>query len=241
MNPSKFIPSEIRTGFLLHSMTDEFSTLITKTFKQMKKILNRYSNPYISVSGGKDSMTMLDLITHINPDIDIWHWYYGPWLLPQYIEEEILEGIRKIAPNGKLHYEEQLTADDEISRHIPFYKSGYFARLNQIIKQKGWDLCCLGIRKEESMDRRNRIEKIKDCEAKGNHDIFFPLADWRAIDIWGYIVKYDIPIPSIYEKMAKICGSWESARFAAFFDDDAKHLGNIDCSNFYLWKHKMRE
>jgi 3'-phosphoadenosine 5'-phosphosulfate sulfotransferase (PAPS reductase)/FAD synthetase len=116
----------------------------------------------VSVSGGKDSMTMLHMLASVRRDLTVFHWDHGRWLMPREVEEEILRNITAVAPNCRLIIRRySLGEKNEISRYVwtPWYRE-FFTTL----KSLGFKYHLLGVRADESHRRgaRGRVVARKD-------------------------------------------------------------------------------
>ena len=58
---------------------------------------------------------MLDLVIKQTPDVGVRHWDYGRALVPGEIEDQILENLKVIAPEGK-HVIQKRTGGDRSDR-----------------------------------------------------------------------------------------------------------------------------
>jgi 3'-phosphoadenosine 5'-phosphosulfate sulfotransferase (PAPS reductase)/FAD synthetase len=195
-----------------------------------------FTTPYldqglVSVSGGKDSMTMLHILASLKPDLKVFHWDHGIWLVPREVEDEVLWNITKVAPNAKLIIKRYSLGDSELSREVwvPWYKE-FFSTLRSL----GFKYHLLGIRANESHRRSVRGRIVKRDEWVEVYPIYN--FTWR--DVWAYIFKYDVPIPSVYFRYAKVVG-WDKVRFVTFFDKEFEKYGapQIDSILSWRWKH----
>jgi len=246
MKPSKFMPKPVIAGFLLHTNTSEYRRKVATSRSFIRRVLASYQNPYVAVSGGKDSMAMLHLVVQYKRDVWVRHWDYGEWLIPRWIEKEILQGIDQIAPFSRHSYEKRPGGDKPSARESHIAKSPFFPRLSEAVKRHGWDVCFLGLRSQESQKRRARIAEAKrrtgtwiEPKKSGFTDTAFPIAEWTAKDVWAYIVEHDVPVPSVYEKLARINGGWENARLSTFFDSEFNHFGSKETSGLFLWRDRV--
>jgi len=198
-------------------------------------------NPYVAFSGGKDSTVLLHLVSSQKSDIWVRHWDYGPWLLPRWIETEILDNLSTIAPEIKLDYQMRPGGDKESARHSNVHASGFFVELEKAIKLRGWDMCFLGIRSKESRKRRQKVERSKSRGWDVNLGrACYPVGSWSATDIWSYIISNQLPYPTIYDKLARLYG-YDNTRLSTFFDDEIAHIGSLEISNLLLWRDKKVE
>ena len=104
------------------------------------------------------------------------------------------------------------------------------------IKIDGYNLQFIGLREEESLKRRRKInskpfrcDRIIEC---------YPLHRLSWKDVWAYIISNDLPYLKIYDVYAKLLG-YDKVRFATFFDPEFDKLGasNIDGVIIPEFKH----
>jgi 3'-phosphoadenosine 5'-phosphosulfate sulfotransferase (PAPS reductase)/FAD synthetase len=186
----------------------------------------------VSVSGGKDSMVMLHIIvTRCRPDIVVFHWDHGPWLMPRAVEEEIKRNIATVAPKAKLIVEAYSFGYRPEARvdWRPWYEA-FFSTLRKL----GYKYHLLGIRAEESSRRRARgrvVGRKRWVEVHPTYDF-----TWR--DVWAYIFKHGVPVPSVYYQYARLLG-WDRARLTTFFDMEMQRYGQpqVDTVLSWRWRH----
>lgn len=233
-----------RLRYLLHADSEEFKGLVRTTLNYLKFTLGRFKRPFMSFSGGKDSTVTLHMVSQIMPEIDVWHWDYGKWLMPRPFEEEILDNLRKIAPRARLHYFQRPGGDRESARHSSLQQSGFFEQLARSIRENRWDLNILSIRAEEGVRRR---QKIENCDAYGINrndpliPICFPVGHWESRDIWAYLVSNSVPYHSQYDAIVPyILDGYDSihTRMSTYFDDETTY---VDIDDFVFWRHRTPE
>lgn len=64
------MPQPLRKRFLLHAKKPQFHRRIDAARHTIKAFLETVRNPYIAVSGGKDSSVLLHLCRQVSPDLD---------------------------------------------------------------------------------------------------------------------------------------------------------------------------
>ena len=199
--------------FMLHTHRKTFKDKIKQTKEIITMALNEH-NCYVSFSGGKDSTVMLHLALSIDSNVPVWHWDYGDYLIPRSIYNEILTNLEILGVNN-LVVDKRKGDDARVN-----YSYGYEQFFKTIKGNKclyGWDMGLVGVRKSESTTRKNKYTDFfmgGDC---------YPLLEWDYMDIWGYIVKYDLPYPNVYDLYAPFLG-YDKARFVTFFDGEFSTL-----------------
>ena len=199
--------------FQLHTENDSYEDKVKQTRNDLRKLFTNFEKPSISVSGGKDSLVMLDLCLKEKKDTLVWHWDYGVYM-PRFFEQEILDILTNFFELGS----DQLIIDRRYSSRessIIGYKA-FFSAIRNHIADYNIDLCLIGLRKEESRTRERRAKQLLEFDRFLKIHNAFPLKDWTWLDIWGYIVTNNIPYPSSYDIMSKTHG-WKRSRFVTFF------------------------
>jgi len=223
-----------REMFLLHSETDEYKYAIDGSVDIVRNVLQKYNNPIISASGGKDSLVMMHMVISQANDIPVFHWDYGRYYVPQWIESETILQIESVTKNIIVKTSQRYNVYKRIRANI-FYKD-FFGNTIKMLLESGYDLQFVGLRKEESLKRKR---KINGCFIKnGKIDECYPLLNLTWKDIWAYIVSNDLPYLTIYDKYAKLLG-YDKVRFATFFDPEFDKLGasNVDGVLMPEFKH----
>ncbi|MHA1347472.1 MAG: phosphoadenosine phosphosulfate reductase domain-containing protein [Candidatus Heimdallarchaeaceae archaeon] len=209
---------------------------------------NKNNRIYAAISGGKDSMVMLDLTLQSwqrNPEqtLYIWHWDYGEKLIPRKIEREIIGNIHQLINKYQFPIKNFLV-DKRTKTHSSRDDSAtgyrqFFVTLKKIIIEHGFTHALIGLRRDESCGRRLFLrEKIthsrKIASSKHISDCY-PLASFSARDVWTYIVTNAIPYPCFYDHLAKV-QHYEDIRFVTFFDHEFVNINQTD--DFFFWREK---
>ena len=120
---------------------------------------------------------------------------------------------------------------------INIWGEEFFKKVEKELIENGYDLVFVGIRKEESLKRKNRIREnsflgiINEC---------WPVAEWGWKDIWAYIFLNDIPYASVYEKYGDVIGI-EKLRLVTFFDSEFDKFGSKNLDGLLMWKERNIE
>lgn len=222
-----------RAGFMAWSNAEQFKRLVSRTLTAMRWTFPHHDRVNVSVSGGKDSIVMLDLALRVKPGIRVWHWDYGIYM-PRQIENEVISILA-----GHFNLGDRLHVDMRASRD-PDSTKGYrafFKAINDHLREQNVTLNLVGLRSEESCARKRRCKNPYEFNLRSGIDMttWFPLAEWRWRDIWAYIVSRGIPYPSTYDVRAPLVG-WDKARFVTFFDPEFEHLGGMVQDKFQFWR-----
>lgn len=218
----------------------------------IETVYDAHSEAVVSVSGGKDSMTVLALAAESDVPTRALHWDYGTVLVPREIAQELVANIRTYAPDAKCYvghakgrpqfrpYAEAdgfranltTTATDD---HGPI---GSFAvALRDVDRMQ-----LLGLRRGESGRRARQIDGLYG-ESLGQR-VAFPIRDWSARDVWAYIVGNDVPYPSYYDRVAAGTDdgspeAYERTRMSTMFDAGFAHLGSMEVDGVAAWEHRF--
>jgi len=224
---------DIKKVLIKWSKTDEHHEKIEKARQIVRNALQIYSKPYIAFSGGKDSTCVLHLVLEQCPDIMVLHWDYGPYYIPRWLEKEFIDNARQIgARNIRIETSEKYM---RLGRNaINVLGREYLGKLIPQLKQEGYDMAFVGLRKEEGNKRRRRIENKKSISVIPE---CWPIADWTWKDVWAYIFNRNLPYPSIYNFYAPIVG-WDKVRLATFFDPEFDKLGSSNVDGVLMWKFR---
>lgn len=207
-------------SLLLWAEMDEHKKKISEANNIISRALKSAQKPYLSYSGGKDSLVTLALVVKIYPEILVYHHHEGEHM-PDEVFVEIIDNAKAVgAKNIEIRPRSESLWDDIIPD----------------LHKRGYDLCFVGLRKEEATRRKKRIEKnrsmsaIKEC---------WPLQNWRWQDVWAYILSNKIRYPKIYDKYNAVLG-WGKARFHSFFDPRMDKFGNSNVDGILMWKYKNK-
>ena len=79
--------------FLIHSHTPEY---FAKVNSALDIIRSHYisKKSYVSCSGGKDSLVLTHLCLKVDPNIIVFHWDHGSYLMPREVEKEEIKAKR---------------------------------------------------------------------------------------------------------------------------------------------------
>ncbi|MGB8859722.1 MAG: sulfate adenylyltransferase subunit CysD [Ilumatobacteraceae bacterium] len=201
----------------LDALTDESVTII-------REVATECENPVLLFSGGKDSAVLLHLavlafaparlpfpVMHVDtghnfPEVidyrDRLVLDWGVRLVVASVQESIDRGrvVEDAGPRASRNRLQSITLLDAIAEH-------------------GFDAAFGGGRRDEDKARaKERILSFRDRHGrwepraqrpepwallnprirKGEHLRAFPLSNWTELDIWQYIARHEVPLPSIY-------------------------------------------
>jgi 3'-phosphoadenosine 5'-phosphosulfate sulfotransferase (PAPS reductase)/FAD synthetase len=180
---------------------DKAKLVIRQAFEQSK-------NPYVAVSGGKDSIAMLgivnDVATTLGRDYEIWA-HLSDASFPG--TQETIERAGQQLGRGVIIDWSPVSAFDVVGRkgsNTRHGKKGYFfdAIKNYVVTTEK-DLAFVGVRAGESKRRRTACNihgQLFQTTVPSPILMCYPLAWFAVEDVAAAILYYDLPIHPIYGK-----------------------------------------
>lgn len=223
-----------REMFLSWSRHSSFKKKVSTTQNVIEDLFNLNKTCNVSVSGGKDSLVLLDLLLKRNPELLVWHWDYGIYMLRKYQKE--IESILTHHFKIKNLYIDRRTSR---ARNCQIGYKAFFKAIEQHILKNNVKYNFIGLRREESCRRNMRCKKLLESAQINNYRYFnvFLIRDWTWRDIWAYILSQNIPYPSAYDIRGEFMG-WNKVRFVTFFDEEFQHLGGPIQDKYFFWKER---
>jgi sulfate adenylyltransferase subunit 2 len=198
-------------------------TLEAESIEIMREVAAEFERPVLLFSGGKDSVVMLRLaqkafwpapIPFPVMHVDTGHNF--PEVL-EYRDRMAAEmGVRLVVASvqasieaGRVREEHPLASRNRLQT----------VTLLDAIEEHGFDAVFGGARRDEEKARaKERVFSFRDDfgqwdpknqrpelwrlyngrHAKGEHIRVFPLSNWTELDIWQYLAREQVPLPSIY-------------------------------------------
>lgn len=203
---------------------DYLDQLESESIHIFREVAGQFEKPALLFSGGKDSITLVHLaLKAFRPGkfpfplvhIDTGHNFPEALAFRDQLAEELGEKliVRKVEDTIK-------------AKHLTEQK-GKFASRNQLqtftlldtIEEFGFDACIGGARRDEEKARaKERIFSVRDDFGqwnpklqrpelwhtyngkihKGENVRVFPISNWTELDVWNYIKRENIALPSVY-------------------------------------------
>lgn len=225
-----------RDTFLLHAESPAYQQAVQTAQQVIQQALRRARKPYIAFSGGKDSTVMTHLVLQQAPDTMVLHWDYGRAFVPAPLHAEIMHIARAIGVQN-LRVETSPLYDRLGRQARNVLGRELIGRLIPQLRDEGYDLCFVGLRAEESGKRRRRMRK---AEPVGVISECYPLALWRWMDVWAYLVANNLPYLSYYDARAELIG-YERVRFTTLFDAEFEDVGapQLDTLLHWRWRNEV--
>jgi sulfate adenylyltransferase subunit 2 len=201
----------------LDELTDEAITII-------REVATECENPVLLFSGGKDSAVLLHLaLLAFKParlpfpvmHVDTGHNFaevieYRDRLVRDWNVRLVIASVQASIDSGRAVEDSGPRASRNRLQSVT---------LLDAISEHGFDAAFGGGRRDEDKARaKERILSFRDRQGrwdprqqrpepwallnprirKGEHLRAFPLSNWTELDIWQYIARHDVPLPSIY-------------------------------------------
>lgn len=219
----------------LHSKTSRFQKKITQSEKTIIETIERVGKekliPRVAWSGGKDSTTMLSLVT------SVCHSHGHPPIKAMSVKDDLdypgeLEYVRHISvilgveldvvtPDASLqqwvrsHSGEIRPGADIHGRGAELSKFGFYSVIDAYNIRNRVTCSFLGLRADESHGRlMNRVTRGPVYKIKNEHVIVQPICDWSGLDVFAYLQLVGIdPLPMyrcvrLHDEPWRIRKSW---------------------------------
>lgn len=188
-------------------------------------------NPYLSLSGGKDSIAMLalteEIATEINRDYVIWS-HVSDASFPGTMEtiNKCVEKTRR-----KLILEQSEISAFEILKDRfacqQFGKTGvFFDSIKKVEKIYNFDLAFVGVRAHESKRRMEAFKAHGFVFDSRGIKISNPIALLKTEDVFSVALQYDYPIHPVYYKKHP-SGDYKNIRLGYLTAQDLLHKGTL--------------
>lgn len=190
----------------------------------LREVAGQFENPALLFSGGKDSITLVHLakkafrpgkfpfpLVHIDtghnfPETIV----FRDWLVEELGEKLIVGLVQESIDQGKVIEPTGKNASRNALQTVT---------LLDTIEKYGFDACIGGARRDEEKARaKERIFSVRDEFGqwdpkrqrpelwnifngkinKGENVRIFPISNWTELDVWQYIKREKIDLPSIY-------------------------------------------
>lgn len=242
LDDKRGMPQQERLGFLLWSRSADHRALVARTVLELEGLASRFHRPYVAVSAGKDSTVCLHLALQAwDPaQVLVWYWDYGSWLMPRPYHRECLDIITHVIGDLGSRFRVDVRPGGRESREdcATGYRA-FFGAIRRMVDEEGRDFGLTGMRSSEGKRRAQRLAQGPIETGHNPCPLAHPLRDWRAADVWAYLVSRDLPHHSTYDTRAVLSGyASERTRLVTFFDGEFARFGSPGVDGLFSWRFR---
>ena len=220
--------------FELHASTSEYHQRIATARDAIHATAERYERPCLHVSGGKDSLVLWHLASQqCGLDWPVYHFDNGLLNVPG-----VTGLVRETATawDSDLYVRTSEAANDErLVLEEGHGYNGYWGHYASLVKQNGWTCRVLGIRGQESPQRRDRFSSgTVPTDKQGQYLTVAPIHQLKTADVWAYMVDHDITYHEIYDKQGELYDGIDAPenRLVTLYDSEFDSLGSREIAQF---------
>lgn len=226
-----------RRKFELHAATDGHQARIEKAVVWIHDVFDRFDDPCLNYSGGKDSLVLLHLTaaTAGYDDVEIYHFDNGLLRVPG-SDDFVRKSVNRIGGNLFVRTSEAANSEEMVLEEGHGY-NGFWGQYWTLAHDRDWDVRLLGIRATESRNRRDRFESSGDrppINWHEDHTAAAPIHHLTTRDVWAYIVEHGLEYHEIYDKQGDLYDDMEhrANRLVTLYDAEFDSLGAREISQF---------
>ncbi len=226
-----------RRKFRLHADTEDYQERIEQAIDWIHYVFRVFENPCLNYSGGKDSLVLLHLTAAKcgYEDVDIYHFDNGLLRVPG-SDEFVRKSVNRIGGNLFVRTSESANSDEMVIEEGHGY-NGFWGHYFQLAHERDWGVRLLGIRGDESRNRRDRFDSSESSAPINwheDHTAAAPIHHLSTRDVWAYIVEHDLDYHEIYDKQGDLYGDMEARgnRLVTLYDAEFDSLGAREISQF---------
>lgn len=224
-----------RRKFQRRADRDEHQHRVAQAAAWAEETFDRFDQPCVHVSGGKDSLVLLHLVTQRcgYDDVPVYHFDNGLLAVPgstSFVADRVDE------LGGRLFERSSAAAGDErmVLEEGHGY-AGYWGWYRALVEEFGWDCRLLGIRAAESPQRRDRYgTEGFPIDGEGASRSVAPIHRLSTRDVWAYIVDHDLTYHEVYDEQGALFDGIddERNRLVTLYDREFDSLGNLEVSQW---------
>jgi len=207
-------------------ISNQFKKKIEITIRNIQKIASNHTNIGVSISGGKDSTAMYYLCKEALGNNFTAFYMDSCGAYPD--TKEILKKLNcKIIKSDVTYWDcwklEPVT-DDFLNKVIVYDNA------KKAVKELKLDLVMVGIRADESKNRKQRFKSYQNYKYTKLTNVFqySPLEKWTANEVWDYLEYNNLPINGIYKKQAEMFGdNYRNYRVDSYLERISVAKGSI--------------
>ena len=191
---------------LRHARTPRYKTTVNTAKHTIADALKRMKKPYVSFSGGKDSLVMLHMILKQNPRIPIVYFDADA----SYPDTDRF--LDELATEWNLNFHRMKTRPimDVFREHgikhprieEKTMETTVYAPVTELTHTHRYDGEFVGLRSEESTPRRQLITYRGQTFYNKSHGSLecLPVAHFAVMDVWAYITSHNLPYNPVYDR-----------------------------------------
>jgi len=226
--------NSLKIRFLAHSRIKSHRDRVERSRQIVANMLEQCNNPYIALSGGKDSTCVANLVWEKAPKIPAVY-FDAHCAFPEitkYLDDREQEGYRLIRFQckpfleilrdfGGLHSD----AIEEATMRYTVYEP-----VQKLYHAFSFDGVYLGIRKEESYGRSRMVTKHGELFGRKSDGRWEcnPIAHWSFADVWAYIMAHNIPYCAAYDKLFELGLPEEDCRISYWAGETKRRWGRYE-------------
>lgn len=182
---------------------------------------------YASVSWGKDSMVIADMVARLAPHVPLVFLRIEPIWNPDCaaVRDAFLQRFRGCRYDEIVEHEERMDGSGRHNTH----RSGTFARGFRRAAELHGDRYLSGVRADESAGRR----RAAGAYGLGTGRVGMPLMRWSARDVWAYLAAHDLPVHPAYAMTGAGSLDRDRIRVAAIGGERGSGTGRREWEEMY--------
>lgn len=213
--PMKTNPNHVQTNLRRMRHTPNLAAKEKESLENLEAWINEWGKPWVSISGGKDSLVALDLVRRIDPSIKVAFFDSGlefpqtqkyvknlakHWGLDLHVYQAEPDALTILAENGTWDHFGTYVAPE-----IDLHEAVVERPLQRALQELG-PVCVYGVRADEAENRRmyltrNRgkvVKRERSGELISSH--FSPAWRWSSEEVFSYIVQRNLPLNPLYQQ-----------------------------------------
>lgn len=219
--------------FRLHADTEPYQERIKKAETWVGYAFDRFEKPCLNYSGGKDSLVLLHLVAERcgYDDVDVYHFDNGLLNIPG-TEDFVSKSIERIGGNLYRRTSEKVNSEEMLLEEGHGY-AGFWGWYSRLQEQHEWSVRLLGIRADESRQRRDRYGE-PPISTDEEYTSAAPIHHLKTVDVWAYIVENGLEYHEIYDRQAELLDGMDDRdnRLVTLYDSEFDSLGSREVSQF---------
>jgi len=191
---------------MLHAKSKSYANRVSDAKNIISRALDQMKLPYLSFSGGKDSLVMLHMVLEQNPNVAVVYWdadasYPDTDEFLARISDEWDIDIIRFKTRPILDVFREFGIDHPQIEQKTMVATVY-EPIKRLIAEYGFDGVFVGLRREESYGRKQLIKYRGPIFHSKYQNVIecLPVAYFSVQDVWAYITTNDLPHNPVYDK-----------------------------------------